>query len=206
MLSILTTDGKSVIPLAFHIGCGRDPNIVRGQVYRSAGTEELLEVWDDGTVLAVGDVADHLCWGMRNQPDDPLRFNPLALVEATYLFAELTHRLFSTLPGPPAVTFVLSLHRAQVGGRRALLTPHERRTQAFRFRIGLREASDEGREFNFAWPAGAAPDPAAVAYGLMQRLYRWFGFNDDEIPYVAERPNGQRVISRERIIEDGQRP
>jgi hypothetical protein len=191
---------------SFHMCGGRDPIIVGGWVYRSAGREELLEVWDDSTVLAVGDASDRLCWGMRDRVDQPLRFNPLTLVETTYLFAEFAHRLFSTLPDSPAVMFVLSLYRMQAGGRRALLTPHGRRTQAFRFRMGILEAPEENAEFWFAWPAGIAPDSAKIAYGLLQRLYRWFGFTDDEVPYVEERPDGHRIISRDRIIEDGRQP
>jgi hypothetical protein len=94
----------------------------------------------------------------------------------------------------------------QVAGRRALLTPHGRRTGSFQHRIGQREAPDERAEFTVTWPGDAEPDTGKVAYGLLRRLYLWFGLNEDGVPYVEEQPDGQRVISRERIVEDGQRP
>jgi hypothetical protein len=191
---------------SFHIGGGRNPIIVGGQVYRSAKREELLEVWEDGTILAVGDGSDRLCWGTRRTQDAPLRINPLALVETAYLFVDWTRRLYGLVPQPPAVMFVMSLHQMQVAGRKALLTPHGRRTAAFQHRMGEREAPDENGEFKVIWPGGAPPETGRVAYGILRRLYLWFGFNEDEIPYVEEMPDGQRVISRERIIEDGQQP
>lgn len=189
---------------SFHLA-GPAPQIVNENAQRSLGHGVVLELWSDGTLIGGGDASDFLCWGTRGQ-DGTLRINTLALVEVTYLFVELARRLYALMSPPEpqfAVTFRLSLHRMVGGGRRAFLNPWPRRSAGFQFGMDARESPGTDHEFETR-VEGRDFNAGRVTYELIRRVYRWFGFNDEQVPYVTAEP--EPAIDPDRIREDGARP
>ena len=45
-----------------------------------------------------------------------------------------------------------------------------------------------------------ADDPGMTSYQLISRVYHWFGFEDDRIPYSSLAPNKKRMIDPSQII------
>lgn len=144
----------------------------------------ILECWRDGALIFAAEASDFVCWGTQRRPGAPLRLNPLALGESTYLFAELARRVYEHAePAVGAVEFTLTLYRVDPGGEPARLTPGGIKSRAFRFGMDMRRAPEGTVEFierlEAGWTAGEA------AYRLVARVYTWFGFEEDDMPYVV---------------------
>jgi hypothetical protein len=165
-----------------------------------APTNPNEQCWRDGTIIFVTEATEYLCWGMPRPAPGVLRINPIALVESTYAFATLAHRIYTEhgTPQPQTVEFGLTFFDMEGGGQRAVLTPHRLKSIATQLAVDARQA-----------PAATHPradrgplNPGRVAYQLLYALYTWFGFDDLAIPYVAEE-DGARVISSTEILRDG---
>ena len=74
------------------------------------------------------------------------------------------------------------------GGKRPVLTPGP--LQPRRFLFGVKEAP--GCDFHQRETVAPPFDPDRVAFALASRVYEWFGFEHDKIPYVAV-DNGPRI-------------
>ena len=96
-------------PHGFDVTVGTESRIIRAQLRRSViPGARLLELWRDGTLIFVG-TADSLCWGMSNRPGQPLRINPLALVEMNYLFVDLYFQIVThILPEEERMAYLYS--------------------------------------------------------------------------------------------------
>lgn len=186
----------------FDLDVGEPPRILRGEMRRAVVPERMvLECWPDGTLVFAAEAEDFLCWGTQRRPGAPLRINPLALAESTYLFAELAREVYEHAePRPAGVEFTLTLYRIDPGGEPARLTPGGLKSAGFRFAMDMRRAPDGTAEFIERLEAGWTPGEAA--YLLVAKVYTWFGFEEDAVPYVVEE-GGKRAISPDRIRADG---
>lgn len=186
----------------FDLDTGTAARIVRGQLWRAVtpGVKS-LELWQDGTLIFVaeGDT-NFLAWGSyaRGQDRIPLRINPLALIEVTYLFVELSRQVLAQArPHPRAVEYRLELRNMTVDGTPAGLIPGQVGTFATTFGTDIRRAPDADGRFAVRWE-GAEIDAGAVAFLLVSRVYEWFGIEHDKTPYTAQR-DGHLVINPDRI-------
>jgi hypothetical protein len=189
-------------PAGFDLPPG-DTQIVEGQLRRKVFPGRmLLECWRDGTIIFVTEATDYLCWGMPQPAPGVVRINPMALVESTYAFATLAHRVYTehAAPQPRTVEFGLTFFAMEGGGKRAVLTPDRLKSIRTQLAIEAKEAPAATHEIH---EQVAAPwNPGPVAYQLLYALYTWFGFDDSAIPYVAEE-DGVRVVSSTEILKDG---
>lgn len=159
----------------------------------------MLELWEDGTLIAVGNAVGFLCWG-RRLDEGLLRVNPLQACEVTYLFCELARHVLEFFTLPSTLTHQLRVRRMSARGRRALLAPGDLHGPGMQWGVGLQEAA--GEETNIvAQSEPHAHNSGALAYALLTRFYAWFGLSEQDIPYVSVE-NGERVIDPQQIIAD----
>jgi hypothetical protein len=170
----------------FDLNTGSPARIVRG-VLRRATSEgnNSLELWRDGTVIftAVGD-ANYLSWGKYTPQMDFLKINQLTLAESTYLFAELCRLIFyqHSSPPPSKIEFTLELKYMTINNEPCGLYsgPLQRYSSGSLHRA---PNSDFIVRVTFT---GDDLRPGQLAFELIKELYRWFGFEDDVIPYTKQ--------------------
>jgi hypothetical protein len=178
-----------------HSGFDLDPaspaRMVRGQL-RRVGLQgyKLLELWFDGTLIFVarGD-GDFLSWGRYTRSGDPLRLNQLALIESTYLFAELSRQVFEQAkPRPRGMEYRLELRNMSVNGIPCGLIPGPLGTFATEYGTDIHRAPDSHATFTVGWDEPEI-DPRVVAFLLVSKVYEWFGIEHEYIPYTDQVSN-----------------
>jgi hypothetical protein len=94
----LVTEPPQLRNFGFDLDAGGAAQAVDGWLRRVEGERyKALALWDDGTVIFVATAGEEfLCWG-RQLTEHGLLMNESALVESTYLFAELARRLHAGL-------------------------------------------------------------------------------------------------------------
>jgi hypothetical protein len=116
------------------------------------------------------------------------------LIESTYLFAELSKRVFEhAQPAPHNVVYRLELKNLLDKGR-----PFELKVRVLDpWYVSGFDSKAPGTNFKFEFEQQGA-DSGALAFQLVREVYSWFGIESDKIP-LAEFVNGQPVISPEQI-------
>ncbi|MBI4641613.1 MAG: hypothetical protein HY731_13015 [Candidatus Tectomicrobia bacterium] len=182
----------------FGLDTGASARIVQGQLRRAVDSGyKILELWRDGTLIfgVTGD-GDFLCWGSHVIGGGPLRINQLALIESTYLFAELSRQVFEQAqPRPSTIEYRLELRNMTIDGTPCSLIPGPLGTFAWKFGTNIHRAPDSSGTLIARWEE-AEINSGAVAFLLVSRVYEWFGIDRDQIPYV------ERVDSRSGISPD----
>jgi len=188
----------------FDLQTGVSARIVRGQLRRAATPRyKTLELSRDGTLI-FGAAADEnfLCWGKHTIASGPLRINPLVLIESIYLFVELSRLVFQQAnPQPKAVEYRLGLQKMTVQGKPCVLIPGPIGTFAWQFGTDIRKAPAPYFIFTLNW-SDPTIKPGRVAFRLVSEVYRWFGVEDNCIPYNVQE-DGQFAISAEEIQKAG---
>ncbi|MEJ2192380.1 MAG: hypothetical protein P8Y39_08545 [Nitrospirota bacterium] len=178
----------------FDITVGVHPQIVEGRLRRAVTEGRDLELWIDGTLIFIAPAdRDFLSWGSYN-PQSYLRINQIALIESAYLFVNLYKVLQPYLTPTPASTIFTIELRNMPTEPPVVLYPGAMGGYMFDANVApdskvLEEASTSGD-----W------EPAEVAFDLVKRIYHWFGFDEDDIPYTEE-VHGRRQISEQKLRE-----
>lgn len=184
-------------PHGFDISVGTNSRIIRGQMRRAViPGVRLLELWRDGTLIFIEE-SGGICWGMGNQPSRPLRINPLALVEKTYVFSELYRQILGSVGREQSeLHFIFRIQNFTVADQPSRLAPGPLHLLAQR--VGpTRPAPNSNFESRYRANTFAI-HPGAVAYNLVREVYFWFGYDIDDIPYLEER-DGTRLVSADQI-------
>jgi len=186
----------------FDLNTGASAKIVQGKFRQAVSPGyKILDLWRDGTLIfASAGGPDFLCWGRRARPGEPLRINPLVLMESTYLFVELVKKVFEyAQPNPKEIKYTLQLRNMTVNGTPCGLIPGPLETLDWKFGTDIHSAPDSRitiiRQDNDL-------QPGVVPFKLVAELYRLFGLEDDKIPYV-EQLNDHFVISPSLIRRAG---
>jgi len=195
--------------LGFDLNVGSFPTIRAGSVRRAlAPRRKILDLWRNGSLIfgGAGD-GNFLCWGNVNEIT--LIINPLALIESTYLFIELSREVFRNFanPCPTKATFVLFLQSPSQGNfmegyseKRYELLPG--------YWVILHRAPDLSKEIRLEYSLEEynfytdEESSGRIAFGLLRELYIWFGIEENLIPYTEDTEKGRR-ISREMISKGG---
>lgn len=171
----------------FDINTGSPARIVRGLLRRAVSEgHSSLELWRDGTLIfvATGD-ADFLSWGRYSVDMNFLKINQLALIETTYLFAELSNRVFFeySSPLPSEIEFTLELKHMTVNNEPCRLYPGPIGERYFRGDLHRAPDSDVVIRSRYR---GNGLRPGKLAFELIKEVYRWFEFEDNLIPYTEQ--------------------
>ncbi|MGD0307208.1 MAG: ATP-binding protein [Candidatus Acidiferrales bacterium] len=177
----------------FSIATEAPPNIIAGNLRRCLRPDfRLLEVWRDGTLIAVveGDEG-HLCWATSQMKVPEMQINSIALAETCYTFCDWALKTFQHAePNPTKIQFRILLSDMNCRGTSFALNNQPLTRATFRY-AGRLAPGPAGRHF---YVEADATDPAAVvAYRLLAEVYAWFGFNADEMPY------GDRSVEPHRL-------
>lgn len=169
----------------FDLQTDQEPKIIKGQLRRSfIPGYKLLEFWRDGVLIftAIGD-NDFLCWGKRRRISESLRINPIALIEATYLFCETARQLyFHTEPKNPRFRIGISLRNVIFDDTFCALSPREVGTIGWGFGNNLQRPPEENFSFDILWKDGESR-PDRLSFLLVREIYSWYGFEYENIPY-----------------------
>jgi hypothetical protein len=171
----------------FDIDTGSPARIVRGMLRRAVSEGHVsLELWRDGTLIFIATGGeDFLSWGRYSASMDFLKINQLALIESTYLFAELSNRIFFeySSPTPSEIEFTLELKYMTINDEPCGLYPGPVRETYFRNE--LHRAPDSGVSIQSRY-MGNGLRPGQLAFELVKEVYRWFEFEDNLIPYTEQ--------------------
>ena len=197
----LLENPEQLRPSGFGPGAGENSRIVAGGDARRTMIVgyKLLEIWADGCIVFVADGGDSfLSWA--NKAPDRLRVNQLTLIESTYLFVKFVNDVLAKSdPKPETVLYRLWLRRMTIQ-EPAILFPGPLTT----FPHGEQSAPGADKDINISSPYGT--DPRLIAFKLVAQVYRWFSFDEDDIPYKEETASGTKIVSRDQIIELNRRP
>lgn len=188
----------------FDLNTGESPRIVKGQFRRACSPGyKVLELWRDGTLIfAAAGGSDFLCWGKHNMPGGPLRINPLALIESTYLFADLSRHVFEQAsPNPQEIEYRLGLINMTIGDTPCLLIPGPIDSFDWTFGGNIQRAPDSHKTFTVTEDYNSL-EPGDVAFDLVAELYAWFGIEQDQIPYIGKKDR-RFVVSPDLIQKAG---
>ncbi|MDP6372096.1 MAG: hypothetical protein QF634_06265 [Vicinamibacterales bacterium] len=194
----LVTEPPQLRNFGFDLDAGGAAQIADGWLRRAEGERyKALGLWDDGTLIFVATAGEEfLCWG-RQLTEYGLLLNEAALVESTYLFAELARRLHVGLQlAMPEIEFRLVLRELMPEALPISMST----TRDSDFADGVEE------DIHAAPAAGARFDarhrkdvgPGAVAYSLVAQVYAWFGIEESRIPFSERGSGGAGLISANR--------
>lgn len=153
---------------------------------------KLLEICQDGAVIFVVEAHRSPCyWGSHGR-ELGLIVNPLALSETVYVFVEFTRIVFSEAkPIPRAAVYRLGFHNLGSDNHPLRLMSGPLTTWGWQGADNLKSSPKPTHEFKVSWPHKEI-STGQITYLLVREVYRWFGFDDNEIPYVL--PDGANTI------------
>lgn len=162
---------------------------------------KVIRLYADGTFFArVPGGVDFLSWAATSSPSRAFwerpRLNPVSLIEFVYNFIDLYRRLTEHyLPVPAASTIRVSIRRAIVEGKALYLNPGGLRAAARDLdwegsRLVAREAS---ADLDNVVDASQLHVPEVAALSVVEAIYRWFGAELADIPYVRATPHGRAL-------------
>jgi hypothetical protein len=170
-------------PGGFGLPRRRTSEILAGELRRVAVPESsVVDIWRDGLVVFVTRGDDgHLCWAMNSNAETGLRINNLALTETTYGFADFALLVLrQAVPLPTQIQVQLwLLGMTTNGGVPSNLNPHP--PNPF-FTDDMRPAPSASHMARTE--VGIETSPGALAHILLSDLYAWFGFEQEDMPYV----------------------
>jgi schlafen family protein len=179
--------------MGFDLATQQDPKIIRGESRRAVlSTYKGLELRRDGTLLFVATADnDFLSWGER-RAQDPLRINPVPLLESALLFTTLAKQVYDLVPlAPQHVVCTLTLRRLCIENKRPLLKPGRAD-----WRLGADPRQAQGCDHDVVVVVDFPFDPAQVAFQLIREVYTWFGLTYDRIPYVTDNAIDAEALRR----------
>jgi hypothetical protein len=168
----------------FEVWADKRSTIVKGEARRNLfASDRLIELWKDGLFVFVGP-GDEGLLGWRIGPSDgrPILVHNFALSELILHFCWLVRWIFAEA-SPMASTIRIEVGfdnlTRPAGPARMLDAAHGRNA------IGghVNDAPDSKGAFHLLaeWDGY---NPARVTYLLVEKIYHWFGFESQHIPYV----------------------
>jgi hypothetical protein len=185
-------------------GTSRGSSIVRAELRRSLALgQEVIDLWQDGVLVAVGP-GDYnlLCWARPENPDKGLFLRNFILTEVTLNFVRLASEIFKYgEPKPPEIAFTLQLENMTVNGYPCVLSTGV--DNAYRGTRG-RERNAPGPEIRVTFETSFdGLDEGIVTFELLAKVYGCFGFEYDLIPYVEDDKNVKRITTKSLLIDAG---
>ena len=183
------------------------PRIIKGEYLEvRSGERKLLNLYEDGTFIMRA-VADYTFLG-HGQGEEAFkkkpRLNPLAIIEVTYNFINFYKKLISHFEvKPTTIKFKTELKNTYLEEDKKLyLNPGGVKDFDWPFDDDPHKAPEEhmaNKEIIKATDDLLDLSPY-VAYELIEKLYLWFGFNPNKIPYTSLGKHQKRFIDEGKII------
>src|SRR5579871_797201 len=173
---------------------------------RTARGHQLIDIWLDGLVVAIGQGDyDLLCWWTRYPGDKDLQNKSLiirnfVLAEVTLYFLDLAIKTFQNAePTSLQLKFLLMLDNMTVNGHLPCeLSPVPDNSSTPVESGSYKTASQSTISSKFSTRFDGI-DMAKVAYELLGGIYTKFGFNRTQMPYIED-DGGVKRITFESIM------
>lgn len=167
--------------------------IIKGKLVRVQEYRKAIDLYKDGTLVLVGDVENLLChWQTLN----PLKINPLAMIELIYNFVLFYKEVLDDLIQKPGeIYFHFGLYNMWFQSKKTYLIPWRYDS------IGQMDESEkyEAQEDSiFSEPSKVKVeqfDIGEVAYQIIKEIYLWFGIlpEGNKIPYTKTEGDKQSI-------------
>lgn len=164
--------------------------IVEGERLVIEAWRKRLELFRDGTFLALGTFSDLLGWPREGAEfaRNP-KVNSLALIEYTHDFFKTYEALLDFVtPLPMPIRCQVGISGAQSLGQPLWLAPYALNTIGYDHPHGRSEAPADDMARQTAVEATENKPhihPGQIAYTLVEQIYNWFGLPSESIPYSA---------------------
>jgi Putative DNA-binding domain len=185
--------------MGFDFALHRASEIIQGESRRISipGYKSMqLSVSGELIVLLLGDEG-FLAWAsnMRGRSDVPIRINSFVLGEAIYAFAVYVKNIYAFLtPVATTVRLFVGLSDMTRSGKPAVLSSEESSPLIYHSGFTDKGAPDTSRLFSFEVPVNETAE--RIAFLLRAKIYNWFGFEDDAIPYATTDSDGRKIVNR----------
>lgn len=178
--------------MGFDLDCGQFHQMVNGQLIRRVSNgRKSLELWRDGALIFVGRADTHFLGWAARPSEDNLYINNFVLTEIVSLFLTLVVQVFVfAVPIPKEVAVWLGFTPTLASITSCELSNH-RIAAPFGPMSGNKMAVEDTTFDSVLRLDGAVPEVEALR--LLEKIYHWFGFTDDTIPYVDRSSDPHRV-------------
>jgi hypothetical protein len=166
---------------------GDSSRIIAGELRRVKSDQyKILDVYRDGTCI-FSCRADGVFLGFGNHFGDT-KINPLALVEPTYLFFTFYESVLTNLePRPQKFDIWIQFNNLHEGDSRTTLAPGDVNRHVDYMRDDYRHEAPSSHFEQIISVDVEGFDAANVAPLVLRKIYAWFGFEEDKIPYLTEK-------------------
>jgi len=185
----------------FAIKAPRPSSIIKGQLRRRVVPGyELIDLWKDGTLIAIGP-GDYelLCWARQTRAGVGLPIRNFVLAEVILNFVRLAAEVFKqATPLPRGLRFIVRLENMTIDGIPCTLSSER---DNIRFpRAGEKKVAPDSRiDSSFVTPFEQL-DVGRVVYELLGQIYTFFGFHESDMPYV-DGNDPKRITPKSMFIE-----
>lgn len=200
----LLRNPKQLRPMGWGLNTLDTPRIVKGEFLEvNNGNRKIIRLYEDGTLIFSGAAtANFLGWGAnKNKSLTGMRLNPLAVIEVALNFVNFYKDFLNFFEEKPKeIKFLISIKNAFTDAGKLYLNPYGVNTRAWAFNDDKKDApeADMTREVIIKDIAKVINYPRRVTFELLEKLYLWFGFTSDKIPYACG-DGEKRAISDEEI-------
>lgn len=178
----------------------KSSEMIRGQLRRrlTRGVQ-ILDLWQDGVLIAIGEGDyDLLCWWTRypyseSVNEQSLLIRNFVLAEVTTMFIKFALDVFKYAGSPPEkLRFGISLENMSVNGLPCELSAIEDRTPRPIPTNSYKPAPGPHVSAEYTSPLSTI-DIGRITYELLGGLYVQFGFHKNEMPYLEEIGERNRI-------------
>lgn len=169
--------------------------IINGNFCRvTGGDRKVIDLYRDGVLVAALKADESfLCWGMKT-----LTINPVALVESVYNFMQLYELVIQDMDEKPKrINIRFDFRNFHLDDKKNILAAGGLNDLGFVFMDDIRYAPHNNLSDYFEINTEDFEIDVA-ALGIMERIYLYFGFELEAIPYTKER-EGKKYIDIEKI-------
>ena len=163
-----------------------------------------IQIMSNGMMIIQGAlISDFLCWGSgENYGEDEekrYRIHPLALIEFTYNAVIALEKVLEDIDKPiPKIQCHLGFVGLEKDKHYLVNGEISPRRVRFDAEFLKGEESEASLEFDREKLKLDEASVGAITYQIIEKIYRMFGFLDEDIPYV-DSSNGEKKISKLQI-------
>jgi hypothetical protein len=164
--------------------------IVEGERLVIEAWRKRLELFRDGTFIALGTFSDLLGWPREGAEfvGNP-KVNSLALIEFTYDFFKTYEALLDLItPLPLPIRCEIGISGAQSLEQPLWMAPYALNSIGYEHPHARSEAPADTVTRQIAVEAGQDKphvQPGQITYALVEQIYNWFGLPSETIPYAS---------------------
>ncbi len=205
IMDLLENPGQ-LRPMGWDLNTYDSPQIIRGEYLEVKEPAKLIRLYGDGTIILRA-LADNNFLGLEKNEEQFKKFpclNSLALIELTYNFINFYKNLSMHFDvSPEKIKIKSELRNAFLTeNAKLILTSGPVSSSPFLHHdIQIQKEAPEkdmSRDTNFKLTK-IQNLPGHVVYKLIEKLYLWFGFESNDIPYTSKDEQGRKFIDIRQI-------